>query len=191
MITGNVRTVNIIFKNIGLNAFLKVSYESMIKTTFQKFNGWNTDASFIANLFSLSKDQLVHSLDQLLLDNYMPFVNKNLANAIRLMGDDDSNNEVNDIEYQLGVSRKTLLRIFKTNTGISPTSFRRVVRFRQALEKNKIQSLSLTQLAYIANFTDQSHFIKEVHKLTREKPSSFLKSATYVSGSKLLIKQHL
>src|SRR5687768_10861452 len=190
-VTGKVRTINIVFKNLGLNAFLKVPYASIIKTIFQKFNAWDTDASFIANLFSLAGSQLVHSLDQMLLNNYTPFVNEHLVNAIDLMRCEDSNYEVQEIEHRLSVSRKTLLRLFKTNTGISPTSFRRIIRFRQALENNKSQPLSLTQLAYVANFADQSHFIKELHKLTRDKPSTFLKSATYVKGSKLLIKQHL
>ncbi len=188
-LTGNIRTINIIFKSIGVNAFIKDPYAHVVNGIFQNFNCWNTNASLISELFSLSNQQLVKRLDEILLNNYTSFVNQHLLNAIDLMSCEDATCEIKNIEHLLGLSRKNLFRLFKTHTGISPTSFRRIARFRQALEKNKSQCLTLTQLAYKANFADQSHFIKELHKLTGDKPSSFIKGATYVNGSKLLIKQ--
>ena len=189
-ITGKIKTVNIIFKSTGLNSFIKAPYIDIIKNVFQNFNGLNTDASFISDLFCLSGRQLAQSLDEMLLNNYQSFVNEHLFNAINLMSCDDSNYYgINEIEHCLKISRKNLYRLFKTHTGISPTSFRRIIRFRELLEKNKSQHLSLTQLAYNASFSDQSHFNKEVQKLTGDKPSTFLKNAAYVNGSKLLIKQ--
>jgi AraC-like DNA-binding protein len=189
-ITGNIKTINIIFRSTGLNSFIKAPYIHIMKNVFQKFNFLNTDESFISDLFCLSPQQLVKNLDEMLFNNYQPFVNEHLFNAINLMScGGDNYYGINEIEDCLKISRKNLYRLFKTHTGISPTSFRRIIRFRELLEKIKSQDLSLTQLAYNASFCDQSHFNKELQKLTGDKPSSFLKDAAYLNGSKLLIKQ--
>jgi AraC-like DNA-binding protein len=190
-LTGTVKTINIIFKGIGLNAFINKPYAHIIKSIFQPFNNWHVSEDFIAELFTLPGQQLVERLDTLLLNNYKPFTNEPLLAAINLMSNHQRSYEINEIEQALNISRKTLLRLFKINTGISPTAFRRILRFRHALEENRTKDYSLTQLAYEANFTDQSHFIKELRKLTNDKPSAFIKNAAYVNGSKFLIRQHV
>lgn len=187
-ITGKIRTINIIFKPLGLNSFISKPYAQLIKNVFQKFDQWKLDQKLVEELFTLSKTQLSNKLDELLLANHIPFFNETIFKAIKLMSSVTEDAGLKRIEQLLNVNRKTLFRLFTTHTGVSPTTFRRIMRFRQTLDINNIQDISLTALAYEANFTDQSHFIKEVQKLTGDTPSSFFRTADYVNGSKLLIK---
>ena len=62
--------------------------------------------------------------------------------------------------------------MFKT-----PYEFRKITRFRKALQKfnQQVDPLSLTELTYILNYFDQSHLVKEFKELTGFSPKPFFK----------------
>lgn len=186
-INGPVRVVNIIFKEAGLNAFLDAPFEERVHSILQEFKTWFLSPEDTRGLFDLFAIQLGQRLDQLLLRNYRPFENALLYKVIAFMHDEKIT-DLKEIEDNLQINRKALFRLFKKYTGISPTAYRRIVRFRQTLDKIKDNNPTLTRLAYELNFSDQSHFIKELRKLTGEAPSDLLKCAGYIGGSRFFVK---
>ena len=135
-----------------------------------------------------NKNKLRTQLDTFLLSLYRPIDDSGIEKAIQLMCDPEKHCELNEIQKIISVSRKTLFRLFKKHTGISPTSFRRIARFRKALALQKKKDEKLTQLAYEAHFSDQAHFTNDIKKITGGAPKKLFKETVYVSDSPFLIK---
>ena len=76
---------------------------------------------------------------------------------------------------ELNLSERSLERLFKSHIGVSPRLFHRISRFQKAL--NGLQSgsqQSLTSLAYLYGYADQSHFIREFRQFAGGSPGQVL-----------------
>jgi AraC-like DNA-binding protein len=83
-----------------------------------------------------------------------------------------------NIRSALGLSERTIERIFKTDIGVSPKMFFRICRFQAALDDLRERSFSsLTELAYQHSYADQSHFIREFNEFAGVTPKQFLLNA--------------
>lgn len=79
----------------------------------------------------------------------------------------------------LGIKKRRLEQRFKTEIGISPKLFQRIVRINKIIKRLIHQpEIRLTDLAYEFNFFDQSHFISDFKKFTGCSPKKFLRSIT-------------
>jgi AraC-like DNA-binding protein len=80
------------------------------------------------------------------------------------------------ITEKLHVSERSLQRLFKSETGISPKRFCKIIQFQASLAQLYNDNyLKLGQIAYEKGFADQSHFIRVFRKYTGHSPSSFTK----------------
>lgn len=77
-----------------------------------------------------------------------------------------------------GITQKTLIEHFTRYTGKTPSDFRKIVRFRKALDEQIVMETphKLTEVTYLAQYFDQSHMIKDFKSLTGYTPGSFFKS---------------
>lgn len=73
---------------------------------------------------------------------------------------------INEMAAELDCTQKTIYRIVMKYLGISPKEYLTIMRFRDSLKKDVNTSLD--------GFYDQSHFIKNVKKLTGETPKELL-----------------
>lgn len=71
------------------------------------------------------------------------------------------------------LSRKHFERKFLYHIGISPKQFLKIIRFQNAIHIKQTTGTSLTELAYIAGYYDQSHLINETKELTGQTPKKF------------------
>lgn len=81
---------------------------------------------------------------------------------------------VGEVARDLGLSARTLERIFREQTGLSPKRFIRHIRFQQALRL--LQGRRDRPLGWIAQacgYADQTHFIDDFKALTNRLPSTF------------------
>ena len=69
----------------------------------------------------------------------------------------------------------------------SPSDFKKIHRFREALKskKDKKNSPTLTALSYDMLFYDQSHLIKDFKSLTGLPPKNFFKNLTSHDDGKI------
>jgi AraC-like DNA-binding protein len=75
-------------------------------------------------------------------------------------------------------TRQNLTKHFESNLCKSPSDFKKIQRFREAL-KSQINSQTknnLTSLSYDMLFYDQSHLIKDFKSLTGLTPKKFFKN---------------
>ncbi|WP_353779772.1 DUF6597 domain-containing transcriptional factor [Winogradskyella sp. 3972H.M.0a.05] len=77
----------------------------------------------------------------------------------------------------LNVSKRRLEQRFKTEIGISPHHYNKIIRINNIIDNLKQnQEDTLTQLALAHGFYDQSHCIKDFKMFTGYSPKQFLKS---------------
>lgn len=76
---------------------------------------------------------------------------------------------------QIPLGRRQLQRKFREEFGISMQDYWRIARLNQVHQYMRGQSLSLTELSYELNFSDQSHFIREFKAWMNISPKRFLR----------------
>jgi AraC-like DNA-binding protein len=86
--------------------------------------------------------------------------------------------ELKQVQTDLNIGERSLERLFKTHIGITPKLYSRICRFQTTLHTlNQSAAASLTEIAYLENYFDQSHFIREFKTFAGTTPKSFLLKA--------------
>jgi AraC-like DNA-binding protein len=79
------------------------------------------------------------------------------------------------VQDELGISERTLQRLFESNVGISPKIYRRICQFHSAFQQlNKRQFRLLSDVAFDNGYVDQSHFIRVFKEFTNLTPKEYL-----------------
>lgn len=83
---------------------------------------------------------------------------------------------LNNVQKELGISERTLRRLFDMHVGISPKMFGRVCQFDSAFQQlNTDQFSKLSDVAYENGYADQSHLIRSFKEFTNFSPSEYIK----------------
>ncbi len=94
--------------------------------------------------------------------------------AITLVEAVDGRIQVTELARDLGLSPRTLERLFREQIGLTPKRFIRQVRFQTALRLLKDRrGTSLGRIAQVCGYADQTHFINEFKELAGRLPSKF------------------
>lgn len=89
-----------------------------------------------------------------------------------------------EIYDKFGITKETLRNLFLAKMGIRPKSFIKIMRMNYALEQQHLfNNMNLTDLAYIAGYFDQSHFIKDFKSIFFCTPKLFLKEKYTIQES--------
>lgn len=76
----------------------------------------------------------------------------------------------------LNLTQQTMEVQFKTQIGVDPKTFCRLIRFKKALNLRIYnQSMTWTEIAYSCGFYDQAHLIKDFKKFTDISPNDFIR----------------
>jgi AraC-like DNA-binding protein len=86
--------------------------------------------------------------------------------------------KLKQVQADLKIAERTLERLFKEHIGISPKLYSRICRFQRTLETlRKADRTSVTEIAYLENYFDQSHFTREFKDFAGMTPKSYLNKA--------------
>jgi AraC-like DNA-binding protein len=177
---GKTNKIAIAFKPLGLNRFIRENYAALVPDQAQVF-GPENDAEWnglLEELFAASSvDEKTKILDRLLLRQFNGYENAAVERAIEIVSDVNCGLSIDEIAESMCVSRKTLLRYFKSELRMTPQLFRSIVRFRFAVNFKVIHnySESLTRIAHESNFWDQAYFIKCFKRFTGLTPRQFFR----------------
>jgi AraC-like DNA-binding protein len=82
---------------------------------------------------------------------------------------------VMELARDMGLSTRTLERIFLEQVGLAPKRFIRNLRFQHALDhlRRRPAGVSLGRIAYGCGYADQTHFINDIKELSGRLPSAF------------------
>jgi AraC-like DNA-binding protein len=92
-----------------------------------------------------------------------------------------------EIAGKNNISQKTLIKHFERHLGKTPSEFRKIVRFRNALKQKSLdlRDDNLTDITYISRYFDQSHMIKDFKSLTGYTPKEFFKKLSSSHDGKI------
>lgn len=184
--SGKIQEISIVFKPLGINRFLPKNYNAVAPNYSQEYNNLDWQR-FGETLFE--SENKIKCLEAFLLaqfkeDNELSQLDKSLT----LIKNWDANYSITAIAEKLGYNLKTFQRHFTKHIGCSPVDYRRIIRFRNALETklNSKELKSLTDITFENNYFDQSHFIKEFKRLTNNNPKEFFKNVSQLDGEKIV-----
>ena len=123
-------------------------------------------------------------LDQISTKNYVH------QNIVQIVLENELVDEIslNALQKKYKISERTMERMFKSAIGISPKKFKDLLRFEKSIDLlKKPDYANSSELIYLLNYTDQSHFIKEFKKFTDITPSQFQKNHYLLSESSAYI----
>jgi len=160
ILKGRYNKLTIVFNPLGLNHFLDIPLSNLVESHFSIFDYFGE--SFDRRLTQVFNSERIESkrdlLDEYFESKYIEFKEHRLSYAVNRMFTCRGKISIQKIASELKISRKTLLRLFKTHLGISPMEYKSIIRFRNALSiyQNQATKTSLSSLSYEANFYDQS-----------------------------------
>lgn len=94
--------------------------------------------------------------------------------AIERIRQQHGNIRIDALETRTGYSSRTLQRLFRADTGMSPKGFCRVVRFQSAIHAlSHSPAPHLSRIALDLGFSDQSHFLREFRALNNTTPGEY------------------
>lgn len=82
---------------------------------------------------------------------------------------------IKDFCHSLNIHKSTLEKSFKTDTGLGPKQYARIIRFNYLLNRLLFANDSLTDISYDLGFYDQSHMNREFKSFVGLSPVNFLR----------------
>lgn len=169
-----VDEITFYFKPLGLNNFISEydiisDHETIMDfTLFSDFN-----ASMLIIYQIKNREKQIEALEEYWLSKLLP---KDLTLIENILYEiETSDLKINEIAQKFKYSRQYINKLFLKHIGKSPTEYRKIHRFRNAIKQEK-EVKKLKELTYDNLFYDQSHFNKDFKELTKSSPSSFFKN---------------
>lgn len=86
--------------------------------------------------------------------------------------------ELSFVQRELGISERSLERLFLGHIGLTPILYSRISRFQNAMARLKQGAYSsLTDVAYSSGYFDQSHFIRDFRRFSGVSPRVYLRKS--------------
>lgn len=176
---GSINELTFYFKPLGLNAFLDKSlcnYTNDFFSSFFPFEDYKETFSTVLKEKDLNKS--IEIIENYWLSKLKGFKHSFLNQAVNDLKDIKNEYSISDLALKYGTSRQNLTKHFEANLCKSPSDFKKIQRFRNALKNNitKKSKDNLTSLSYDLLFYDQSHLIKDFKSLTGFTPKTFFKN---------------
>lgn len=182
---GVVEEVTIYFQPLGILYFPSLNERVTATNTFISYRpvaeeAFSSDAIWTA----ASVAEKVTVIESILNRLWQPFSHPFLHRAIQLLAADPALT-TEALAGELGISRKTLHQHFERYLGLSPSLYRKITRFRNAVRERMDgrQDNTLTDLAYTMDFFDQSHMIRDFKSLTGFIPLEFFRKIRTMENS--------
>jgi len=184
---GDIKEVCIYFKPLGLNAFLEKPLENYSSSFFDKFIPFSDYEMSMKKILETEDNTfLATKIEEYWLKKLIGFNHPFLFGAINQI-QESPHISTFELANEYKISQKTLIKHFKKHLCKTPTEYKKIFRFRKALNEKQIsdKTYKLTELAYISNFFDQSHMISNFKSLTGLAPKLFFKNLSKSEGNNI------
>jgi AraC-like DNA-binding protein len=98
-----------------------------------------------------------------------------VVEACRLIRSAKGISSIEAISKKLYVSTRQIERCFKEQFGVSPKTYQRIIRFRNAysqVRRRQHNRMKWTDISYSSGYADQAHFIRDFKSFTGANPTS-------------------
>jgi len=179
--------IGVVFQPLGINHFISGSLSDYLDTPINvQFDYFRESLSPVLDQVYETADiaRKVQLLDAYFLSVFKGFDHEHLKVAIHLLFSSDRKYTVEELAKEVGVSRKTLLRLFRRHLNCSVIDYLKLIRFRRAVDlfQSSEDKTSLTELGYHSRYYDQSEFVNHFRTLTGFNPKSFFKNLSQLGN---------
>jgi AraC-like DNA-binding protein len=178
---GETDEIVIYFKPMGINAFLDQDLRDHLSSSCVYFAPFEDYKTRMTEIFSLqSGAERILSLEDYWLAKLKDFQHPFLHNVIDEMLNNNSSSSISRIARNNCISRTTLNKHFDLHLCTTPSRFRKVARFRNAIKRHQKKSSreNLADISHSTEYFDQSHMIKDFKALTSYTPKAFFPKIT-------------
>jgi AraC-like DNA-binding protein len=179
-LTGNLSVFSIMFQPQGLMQFFKFPLTEIrnrnisLKDISGQAGRDLEEKMSEANTFSQRVNIVEIYLGNLLKTSFSEFEFRRINHIIELIKQTHGNININQMASEACLSRKQFERIFAEHIGISPKQYLKTIRFQSAIfQKQKNNTLNMTELSYNSGYFDQSHFINDFKSLSGMTPKQY------------------
>jgi AraC-like DNA-binding protein len=173
---GATDEIVIYFKPLGIGAFLEKPLSHYTNSVIADFDPYEDFRDSIMNVFAFDGDDArIKALEKYLLSKFSGFDHPFLNGFVDEMFADAGTFSITDAAERYNISRTTLNKHFGLHIGTTPSQFRKIIRFRDAMKRHRqsIDGQNLTNISHGAEYFDQSHMIKDFKALTKYSPKAF------------------
>jgi AraC-like DNA-binding protein len=185
---GKCNEITIIFKPLGINHFFQNDIIELTPLFSQELKNshWTEFTHVLFNENSNSKK--IQILETFLLSNLKKLEINRMYDAIKFLEDFDKNYTIDEVASLCNYSLKSFQRHFKKYVACTPCEYKRIARFRYALQSKIISNeiKTLTSVSSQSNYNDQSYFIREFKKLTHQNPKRFFNKINVLTENKII-----
>lgn len=160
---------------------LDVDPKKLNDDCYDLFNLDNIDAgSYNTRLMNVSVlEEQIEILSELILnliDVHTTRQKDNVQHALTIILNYKGQIKIKKLLSLINTTERTLERNFKSQVGLTPKQFARIIQFQYSLsELTSSKIKTLTDVSFDSGFSDQSHFIRAFKKYTSQTPSYYLK----------------
>jgi len=171
---GKINEITTYFKPLGLNAFIAYDLRHYNSGTFPDFNPHGDYKAAMVEILSIADHQeRIKGLEAYWISKLRPFADPLLENVLGEMLDTNNlNQSMTKLSHKIGRSRTTINKHFDQHICKSPSQFKKIVRFRAAIQ-SQLNDKDNISLSYHVDYFDQSHMIRDFKKLTGFTPKVF------------------
>ena len=192
---GRQYRIGIVFTPLGINQFIRQHPGDLLEKYDPSLIPLAAlDHSFRKFCITLYKErplsEIAKEIETLLLALYVPFTNDVLENCIREFSLPLGLKNIQQLAGKLGASPKTMNRLFRKYTGLTPVAFRRIMQFRNAIQaKMQTTATSFGQVAFDNDYCDTSYMTNVFRDLADSSTRDFFKHISSSGNSRYLYKE--
>ena len=179
---GKINEITIYFKPLAINAFLEQDLSHYNSSSFSEFSPFENYRKVMIDILSLQNDtEKIEAVERYWLSKLIGFQHNFLETVLsEMMGDDNDALTITELCKKNHISRTTLNKHFDRHICKTPSQFKKILIFRNAVNKYASNTTrnNLTDIAYGVDYFDQSHMIREFKSVTGFSPKVFFEKTT-------------
>ncbi len=179
---GKINEITIYFKPLAINAFLEQDLSHYNSSSFSEFSPFENYRKVMIDILSLQNDtEKIEAVEKYWLSKLIGFQHNFLETVLsEMMGDDNDALTITELCKKNHISRTTLNKHFDRHICKTPSQFKKILIFRNAVNKYASNTTrnNLTDIAYGVDYFDQSHMIREFKSVTGFSPKVFFEKTT-------------
>ncbi len=180
--TGETEMIVVVFKPYGLSPLLNIPASLFYNQEVSGYDIDNTGLRKIDERISECVDDIdcIKLIDNWLLSRIVSLTDyrtpriKAAVNQLFTV----PQTPISDLAAIACLGKKQFERSFRSQVGINPKEYARIVRFQRALALMRSGESGLGQIAYACGYSDQSHFIREFRRFSGLTPTTLLKTTS-------------
>jgi len=176
---GNVHAIGIRFFPGGAYPFFSTPLHDINNQNInlEEMESKNTELLHEKLYRAKSISDVARILDNWLILNYRNLfqTSYHVSASVNRIQSHEGNINIKILASHLNIGLRQLERLFKTQLGMTPKKFTRIIKIDHARKKlNKLKDPNAEQKYYLDSFYDQAHFIKEFQSVVGETPTAYL-----------------